>query len=489
MSVLLDNEGAKEMVGVILADQDAATNARLDYIVKVLGKCRYCGAKLSDNILARTPGVCSQRKCKSAAKREVQSMGVQGEHNPHALNYLYVVGGEDYEFREIKRIMAKMNVNCSGHASVHWKSAFHIPPVTTHILHITDVTKRLLQDCAESQSRMLNIPVIEAPIRNKKWGDTLVLLKKYGLFEENTAVDPNSTISGAPTSPPVALDASKPPDHKPTIVPRGTWTCPWCKTTSQNVDRCPSCHASRNAPSPRPTIATVAESLQAKGREPPAISIAPPSPPPAPKAPAPVAAPSPFVAAVTAPFVAPQPPKEEKVYTHVERARLILTESKGALSNKDISSIISDESKLDCPPSLVAEQRKKLKLPQAKIGKKSKELKALIAHYRSKKVRTKPAEEIVQAVAPEPVADMDADDEPRQEAPVAQTSSRPIVASVSTDDEALASAIQTHLDMLKQDIINKYGLGRLQLTFTGGNWQDPEVERVVVHRGTIKLKR
>jgi hypothetical protein len=52
------------------ADEDARTKARLDFTVKVLGRCRFCRAHLSDRTLEKTPGVCGANPCKRRAARE-----------------------------------------------------------------------------------------------------------------------------------------------------------------------------------------------------------------------------------------------------------------------------------------------------------------------------------------------------------------------------------------------------------------------------------
>jgi hypothetical protein len=64
-------QGAVEaLVEDRFAEEDARTKARLDRAVKVLGRCRYCGAHLRDRTLVRSPGVCGRRPCKRRAALE-----------------------------------------------------------------------------------------------------------------------------------------------------------------------------------------------------------------------------------------------------------------------------------------------------------------------------------------------------------------------------------------------------------------------------------
>lgn len=179
------------------------------------------------------------------------------------------------------------------------------------------------------------------------------------------------------------------------------------------------------------------------------------------------------------------------MYTHIERARQILTETKGVLSNKDISTIITDESHLDCPVSLVQDQRQKLRLPAAKKGKKTHELKELIKRAKlSKKVATKPAEQPVKQPPPAQETTVPAT-QTAQTAPTIAAPAAPTwtAAPSETSESALADAIQSHISMMTQDLVQKFGLSHLTLTYDKNEWLDPDIERVVVHRSKIKLKR
>ncbi len=57
-------------VAARFADEDARTNARLDRLVKVGGRCRYCGATVIDSMLARHPEVCGDKHCLRRARDE-----------------------------------------------------------------------------------------------------------------------------------------------------------------------------------------------------------------------------------------------------------------------------------------------------------------------------------------------------------------------------------------------------------------------------------
>jgi hypothetical protein len=58
----------EERVARRLAAADAARRAHLDRIVKDQARCRVCGARLTDEVLARSPGLCTQRACRRAAR-------------------------------------------------------------------------------------------------------------------------------------------------------------------------------------------------------------------------------------------------------------------------------------------------------------------------------------------------------------------------------------------------------------------------------------
>lgn len=81
-------------------------------------------------------------------------MGVAAEGNPHAISYLYIVGGEDFVFRECKRRLLKAGVNVTGHASYRWKKAdFEVPKLTTAILVITDECRNDMRTRAHEQGK------------------------------------------------------------------------------------------------------------------------------------------------------------------------------------------------------------------------------------------------------------------------------------------------------------------------------------------------
>jgi len=50
--------------------EDERTNARLDRLVKIGGRCRYCSGAVSDAALALHPEVCSARPCLLRARNE-----------------------------------------------------------------------------------------------------------------------------------------------------------------------------------------------------------------------------------------------------------------------------------------------------------------------------------------------------------------------------------------------------------------------------------
>jgi hypothetical protein len=57
----------EERVRAAYGPQDAERSAYLSHLIKVGGKCRYCGAEVADATLVRTPGVCARRACRREA--------------------------------------------------------------------------------------------------------------------------------------------------------------------------------------------------------------------------------------------------------------------------------------------------------------------------------------------------------------------------------------------------------------------------------------
>ena len=53
---------------------DKARDAELKHTLKVLGRCRYCGAALSGRTLQRSPGVCGRNPCVRHARREAKDL-------------------------------------------------------------------------------------------------------------------------------------------------------------------------------------------------------------------------------------------------------------------------------------------------------------------------------------------------------------------------------------------------------------------------------
>ncbi len=49
---------------------DEVRSLYLTQLIKRFGRCRYCGKKLSDEILGRTPGLCGAQLCRRRANRE-----------------------------------------------------------------------------------------------------------------------------------------------------------------------------------------------------------------------------------------------------------------------------------------------------------------------------------------------------------------------------------------------------------------------------------
>jgi hypothetical protein len=49
---------------------DEARRVWLDWAVKVAGKCRYCGATVTDTVMARSPGVCCNNVCQRKGRED-----------------------------------------------------------------------------------------------------------------------------------------------------------------------------------------------------------------------------------------------------------------------------------------------------------------------------------------------------------------------------------------------------------------------------------
>ncbi len=56
-----------------LADEDDARREWLNAMVHGGGRCRYCGAKPSDKVLARSPGVCGHPNCQRKGRRDARA--------------------------------------------------------------------------------------------------------------------------------------------------------------------------------------------------------------------------------------------------------------------------------------------------------------------------------------------------------------------------------------------------------------------------------
>jgi hypothetical protein len=58
-----------DRVASLYAPLDANRKVWLDRTVKVLGRCRICGARVSDAGMEKHPGLCSDKTCHRAARR------------------------------------------------------------------------------------------------------------------------------------------------------------------------------------------------------------------------------------------------------------------------------------------------------------------------------------------------------------------------------------------------------------------------------------
>lgn len=115
-------------------------------------------------------------------------MAVAAEGSPNAVSYVFIVGGEDFVFRECKRRLLKMGVNVTGHASYRWKNAdFVVPKLSTAILVITDECRNDMRARAHDQAKQWEIPVVEAPAR-EHWGKAEEALRHAGVIEGRAGI-------------------------------------------------------------------------------------------------------------------------------------------------------------------------------------------------------------------------------------------------------------------------------------------------------------
>lgn len=64
-------EADQERVRQRYAAPDAERMRGLTEFIAKYGRCRYCNRQLTDEKLARTPGVCGATKCKRIAERAI----------------------------------------------------------------------------------------------------------------------------------------------------------------------------------------------------------------------------------------------------------------------------------------------------------------------------------------------------------------------------------------------------------------------------------
>jgi hypothetical protein len=56
------------------AAKDEVRSTALMDLIRLHGKCKYCGKKLTDVMLEKTPGVCGSKKCRKTAIEDVKRM-------------------------------------------------------------------------------------------------------------------------------------------------------------------------------------------------------------------------------------------------------------------------------------------------------------------------------------------------------------------------------------------------------------------------------
>lgn len=364
-------------------------------------------------------------------------MAVAAEGSPHAISYLYVVGGEDYVFREVKRRLLKLGVNVVGHAAYRWKnSLFEVPKLTTAILVVTDECRNDMRARAHEQGKKWEIPVIEAPAR-EHWGHAEEALRKYGIIEAMAGVVP--IIAAAPS--PEALPATPRTTLGEAIAAKGEVL----------------------TPVPTPAKRTIVMAAQ-----------------PAKKEPAP-----------------PAKPMKKVDKEAAQRALILelLRESKAKVGNKPICEIV--QKKLgECSVHTVRKIRKEGKFPPARPGALSAEQVGFFKKYGIEFTQT-PQEGVEgdRELRPPKVAKAESRPapsrpEPAEPKPKAARRGRPGKhdAEMLPSDEQVTEAFREAVRFLDETLVRRLHLTSLTLCLENGTWQAPEFERVKVTRGTVKLK-
>jgi hypothetical protein len=354
--------------------------------------------------------------------------------------WLFVVGGQDYVFRVIRKRLRELGVNVAGHAPPHWKPPFVVPKYTTQILVVEDDCPSTLRVHAHRLSKELRVPIFEAPARNR-WSEAEELLKKHGLIE-----------SAAP-----ALAAAPPALAPPELE-------------------------AREAPPPEqagvPTEAPVA-------------------------LPAPTAEAPPPVASVTigeALLLKEQRRQEgDRVKPNLTSPKAlalrILKESKGLAGDRPIAEAVNKELSTEVTAYQVGQWRTEAKISKANRGAQPSQVVELLARYGVRREST--AERSRRMVAakrekkfPGPVARKEKKlpsprkTQPKPERPQAAAPPPPPV------DGEFVAAVRAALAALSEKVIVPYNVSSLSLSFQDGKWEAPEVERtqLVRFRGPVELE-
>lgn len=371
-------------------------------------------------------------------------MAVAAEGSPHAISYLYVVGGEDYVFREVKRRLLKLGVNVVGHAAYRWKNAlFEVPKLTTAILVVTDECRNDMRARAHEQGKKWEIPVIEAPAR-EHWGHAEEALRKYGIIEAMAGVVP--IIAAAPS--PEALPATPRTTLGEAIAAKGEALTP--------------------VPVPTPAKRTLVMAAQPAKSQP--------------------AAPA---------KLEKKPTRAAKAATQRALILELLRESKGKAGSGVICQIV--QKKLgECSSDAVRKVRKEEKIPPARAGALSAEQVAFFKkydiaftnHVQHGVEDDRPAKAVRPAAAPKapprPVPAPKAEQpKPSKSARLGRPAAKP---DALASDEQVTAAFRDAVRVLDETLVQRLHLTSLTLRLDNGVWQAPEFERVAVTRGTVKLR-
>ncbi len=109
------------------------------------------------------------------------SAAIVDDRVPH----VWVVGGEEFVVREMKRRLEIGRVTISGHTRKHWKTPFHASGPTTHLLVVDNDCPTSHRHHAKRVAKDLGgIPILTIPVKLEDWGQTEKALQAAGILSD-----------------------------------------------------------------------------------------------------------------------------------------------------------------------------------------------------------------------------------------------------------------------------------------------------------------